>query len=81
SVTLKQARHRIGGGKVLQGNFYPAFLYGSKQSIRETVRAKIEFIQSDKLNNYIVNLVHGIYPDIDPDSVRVMIDAIREFSA
>ncbi|MDE4974363.1 uroporphyrinogen decarboxylase family protein, partial [Francisella tularensis] len=48
---------------------------------RETVRANIEFIQSDKLNNYIVNLGHVIYPDIDPDSVRFMIDAIREFSA
>lgn len=40
----------------------------------------MEFIQSDKLNNYIVNLGHGIYPDINPDNVKVMIDAIREFS-
>ncbi|MDE5012693.1 uroporphyrinogen decarboxylase family protein, partial [Francisella tularensis] len=67
--------------KVLQVKFDPAFLYGSKQSFRETFIANIEFIQSDNLNNYIVNLGHGIYPDIDPDSVRVMIDAIREFSA
>ncbi|MDE4988506.1 uroporphyrinogen decarboxylase family protein, partial [Francisella tularensis] len=59
SVTLKQSRHRIGVGKVLQGNFDPALLYGSKQSIRENVRANIEFIQTDKLNNYIVNLGHG----------------------
>ncbi|MFV9930915.1 MAG: uroporphyrinogen decarboxylase [Francisella endosymbiont of Hyalomma asiaticum] len=80
SVTLKQARHRIGVGKVLQGNFDPALLYGTKESIRATVKANIEFIQSDKLNNYIVNLGHGIYPDIDPDNVMVMIDAIREFS-
>ncbi|MDE4998885.1 uroporphyrinogen decarboxylase family protein, partial [Francisella tularensis] len=64
-----------------QGNIDPAFLYGSQQSIRATVRANIEFIQKDKLNNYIVNLGNGIYPDIDPDSVRVKIDAIREFSA
>ena len=40
----------------------------------------MEFIQLDKLNNYIVNLGHGIYPDIDPDNVKVMIEAIREFS-
>jgi len=25
-------------------------------------------------------LGHGIYPDIDPENVKAMIDAIREFS-
>lgn len=40
----------------------------------------MQFIQADKLNNYIVNLGHGIYPDISPDNVKAMIDAIREFS-
>jgi len=80
SVTLDQARHRIGVGKVLQGNFDPAFLYGTPESIRATVKKNMEFIQSDRLNNYIVNLGHGIYPDVDPDNVKVMVDAIREFS-
>lgn len=80
NVTLDQARHRIGVGKVLQGNFDPAFLYGTSDSIRNTVKKNIEFIQSDKLNNYIVNLGHGIYPDINPDNVKIMVDAIREFS-
>ncbi|ASG68826.1 uroporphyrinogen decarboxylase [Francisella halioticida] len=80
NMTIKQARHRVGVGKVLQGNFDPAFLYGSSDSIRQTVKKHMEFIQSDRLNNYIVNLGHGIYPDIDPDNVKVMVDAIREFS-
>ncbi|MEY8767709.1 uroporphyrinogen decarboxylase [Francisella philomiragia] len=80
NVTLDQARHRIGVGKVLQGNFDPAFLYGTSDSIRNTVKKNMEFIQSDKLNNYIVNLGHGIYPDINPDNVKIMVDAIREFS-
>ena len=35
SVTMGQARARIGNGKVLQGNFDPAFLYGDAASIRE----------------------------------------------
>ena len=80
SVTLHQARKRLGNGKVIQGNFDPAFLYGSKESIQETVKKNMQFIQSDKVNNYIVNLGHGIYPDIDPDKVKVMIESIREFS-
>jgi uroporphyrinogen decarboxylase len=80
NVTIEQARHKIGIGKVLQGNFDPAFLYGSPESIRNTVKKYMDFIQADKLNNYIVNLGHGVYPDIDPDNVKVMVDAVREFS-
>ena len=80
SVTLEQARERLGNGKVIQGNFDPAFLYGSHDSIRATIKKNMQFIQNDKLNNYIVNLGHGIYPDIDHDNVEVMVDAIREFS-
>jgi uroporphyrinogen decarboxylase len=80
SVTLEQARERLGNGKVIQGNFDPAFLYGSHDSIRATVKKNMQFIQNDKLNNYIVNLGHGIYPDIDPDNVGIMVEAIREFS-
>lgn len=80
SVTLEQARNRLGNGKVIQGNFDPAFLYGTSTSIRDTVKKNMQFIKQDRLNNYIVNLGHGIYPDINPDNVKVMIEAIREFS-
>ena len=80
SVTMEQARARIGNGKVLQGNFDPAFLYGDAASIRKTVKEHMQFIGNDKLNNYIVNLGHGIYPDINPDNVKVMVDSVREFS-
>jgi uroporphyrinogen decarboxylase len=80
SVTMEQARARIGNGKVLQGNFDPAFLYGDAVSIRKTVKEHMQFIGNDKLNNYIVNLGHGIYPDINPDNVKIMVDAVREFS-
>ena len=80
SATLEQARERLGNGKVIQGNFDPAFLYGNHASIRTKVKENMQFIQGDKINNYIVNLGHGIYPDIDPDNVKAMVDAIREFS-
>ncbi|KEI34930.1 uroporphyrinogen III decarboxylase [Francisella sp. W12-1067] len=80
SVTIEQARQRIGSGKVLQGNLDPAFLYADKESIQKTVRQHMNFIQSDKANNYIVNLGHGIYPDINPEHVKAMIYAIRNFN-
>ena len=80
SVTIEKARHYVGVGKVLQGNFDPAFLYGSSSYINESVKFYMDFIQSDALNNYIVNLGHGVYPDIDPEKVKIMVDSVREFS-
>ena len=46
----------------------------------KTVKEHMQFIGDDKLNNYIVNLGHGIYPDINPDNVKIMVDSVREFS-
>jgi len=79
SVTLNEARSRLGNGLVIQGNLDPAFLYGDKASIIKTTSEAMKFIQQDTVNNYIVNLGHGIYPDINPDMVKVMIDTIRKF--
>jgi uroporphyrinogen decarboxylase len=28
---------------------------------------------------YIANLGHGIYPDMDPESVKILIDTIHSF--
>lgn len=30
--------------------------------------------------NYICNLGHGIYPDVDPENVRVLVDIVHKFS-
>ena len=31
-------------------------------------------------NRYIANLGHGIYPDVDPDSVEVFVNAVHDYS-
>ncbi|MFC4892979.1 uroporphyrinogen decarboxylase [Pseudofrancisella aestuarii] len=78
NITLPEARNRVGNRLVLQGNFDPAFLYASDKQIRDTVKENMDFIKNDEKNNYIVNLGHGIYPDVDPEKVKVMVDAIRQ---
>lgn len=32
-------------------------------------------------NKYIANLGHGMYPDMDPESVRIFVDAVHRFTA
>ncbi|APC96458.1 uroporphyrinogen decarboxylase [Francisella frigiditurris] len=78
NITLPEARNKVGNKFVLQGNFDPAFLYASDKQIQDTVRHNMDFIKQDEKNNYIVNLGHGIYPDVDPEKVKVMVDAIRQ---
>ncbi|MBK2125273.1 uroporphyrinogen decarboxylase [Fangia hongkongensis] len=77
SISMHDAALKIDGKVALQGNLDPAALYGSNQSIQEAV--KQIFQQKVPTARYIFNLGHGIYPDIDPDKVKVMVEAVREY--
>lgn len=61
--------------KTLQGNLDPCALYAPKDQLRKlgTQMAK-EFGKT----RYIANLGHGIYPDMDPEHVQVLINAIHD---
>jgi len=55
----------------------PSVLYGSPERIRDEVKNILKDYGSG--SGHIFNLGHGIYPDIPPENVSVMIDAVREF--
>jgi uroporphyrinogen decarboxylase len=61
----------------IQGNLDPAQLYGSNKNIEKAVKK----IFKDKVHGtrYIFNLGHGIYPDTDPDKVKVLVESVREY--
>ena len=70
---------RIAHDKVaLQGNLNPATLRESPEIIRQRV--------ADVLASYgngpghVFNLGHGITPDIDPEHLGVLVDAVHELS-
>lgn len=65
------------GDKTLQGNLDPCALYGTREQVRQ---ATIQMLDQFGPYHHIANLGHGVYPDTDPDNVRVFIDTVKEYS-
>jgi uroporphyrinogen decarboxylase len=67
----------------LQGNLDPAVLYGSDELIKTEVGKVLDNfrngINSDGNNNigHIFNLGHGIAPDVNPEKVHVLVEAVK----
>jgi uroporphyrinogen decarboxylase len=83
-VSLEEARRRTQGKVALQGNLDPAMLYGTPNAIHSEVRRALESYArgGDGTNTgHVFNLGHGLSPNMDPEHVRVLVDAVHEFSA
>ncbi len=79
TISLDQARRRVGNRVALQGNLDPCVLYAKPDVIRAEVGKVLRSFGSG--NGHVFNLGHGITPDIDPEHVRVLVDAVHELSA
>jgi uroporphyrinogen decarboxylase len=77
-VSLGEARRRTGGRVALQGNLDPAVLYASPDVIRNEVAAALD--SYGRGGGHVFNLGHGIAPDMDPERLRVLIDAVHALS-
>lgn len=75
---LKQARQWVGHRVALQGNMAPSLLLADDKTIREEVKRILTAYGPG--TGHVFNLGHGITPDISPDKVRVMLDALHELS-
>lgn len=60
--------------KTLQGNLDPCVLYAEPAQIRAEVAQMLAAFGPQR---HIANLGHGVYPDTNPDHVRVFIDAVK----
>ncbi|MEO8743403.1 MAG: uroporphyrinogen decarboxylase [Lysobacteraceae bacterium] len=81
-ISLEDARRNTGGKVALQGNLDPATLYGSPESIRDEVRRTLDsYVMGGDGSNigHVFNLGHGLSPDMDPERVKVLVDAVHEF--
>lgn len=76
TVDIADARRRVGDRVALQGNMDPTVLYANPKRIREEVDKIIsEYGQGA---GHIFNLGHGIHPQINPDHVAVMVEAVHQ---
>jgi uroporphyrinogen decarboxylase len=76
NMGIAESRKLIGANKTLQGNLDPAALYGNPDQVRA---ATLEMMEQFRGSRHIANLGHGVYPDIDPEMVKVFIQTVKEF--
>ncbi len=76
--SMKELRKIVPASIAIQGNFPPSFLKSSKGEIQSGVQELLSSMQGER--GWIVNLGHGITPDISVDHVRCFVDAAKCFS-
>ncbi len=78
TTDLATARDYVEDKVALQGNLDPATLRESPEAIRKGVRDTLA--SYGKGPGHVFNLGHGITPDIDPDNVTALVEAVHELS-
>jgi uroporphyrinogen decarboxylase len=76
-IDISQARRGVGDGVALQGNLDPGALFCEPAEIRKRVA---EILTKAGPIGHIFNLGHGVMPPTNPEHVRVMVNAVKEFS-
>jgi uroporphyrinogen decarboxylase len=76
NMGIEESSALIGPHKTLQGNLDPAALYGNPDQVRKATQDMMEQFRGKR---HIANLGHGVYPDIDPEMVKVFIQTVKEF--
>jgi len=79
TINIAEAQQRVGDRVALQGNMDPSVLYANPEAIRAQVKTIIDDFKGN--TGHVFNLGHGIHQHIDPDNVKVLVDAVHEFSA
>jgi uroporphyrinogen decarboxylase len=76
NMDIVKIREQIGESRTLQGNLDPCALYASHAAVESST---IEMLNSFTSKRHIVNLGHGVYPDIDPEKVKTFIKTVKNY--
>ena len=72
---IGEARSRVGHKVALQGNMDPQFLYQSPEAIETEVGRILKSYGQG--SGHVFNLGHGILPDVNPDHLKVLVQAVH----
>lgn len=78
TMSIGTAQQQVGHRVALQGNLDPSTLYAQP----EKIIAEVQHLLADYGANpgHVFNLGHGIAPDMDPEHLGVLIDAVHQYS-
>ena len=76
TCSARNARYLSGGNITLQGNFDPSRLLSPPAEIKKMVHQMIDEFGKDK---YIVNLGHGILPNIPVENAKAFVEAVKTY--
>lgn len=76
NMDVETVRREVGESRTLQGNLDPCALYASHQNVENETK---KMLDSFKSRRHIVNLGHGVYPDIEPEKVKTFIKTVKNY--
>ena len=76
NMNSKEVRKIVGESITLQGNLDPCALYASHNELEKLTKKMLNSFESKR---HIVNLGHGVYPDIDPEKVKTFIKTVKNY--
>ena len=77
TTDLSSAREMVGDTVALQGNLDPAALFAPPETLRAEAIKVLDGFGAGP--GHVFNLGHGITPDVDPERVSVLIDAVQGY--
>ena len=78
TITLAEARARVGERVALQGNLDPAVMLTNLAVLTSQVKKTLaSFGQGE---GHVFNLGHGITPEVDPGQMSTLVESVRQFS-
>ncbi len=78
TIELGEAERRVGQQVALQGNLDPSVLYATPEVIVSEVNKVLNQFKGE--TGHVFNLGHGITPDVNPESMKILVDAVHAYS-
>lgn len=79
TIELGEAERRVGSKVAIQGNLDPSVLYASPDVIKAEAFKVLDQFKGQ--TGHVFNLGHGITPDVNPESMKVLVDAVHSYSS